>query len=226
VWHEQLQNQGLAIIPGVLAPSEIASVFQGLGRVTLPRGRAGMRNALQVDTVGALARSSRLFGIAREILGRDAIPYRATLFEKSPHANWLVAWHQDRAMPLRKRRERAGWGPWSVKEGVIYAQAPVGALNQVLALRIHLDDSNSENGPLQVLPGTHLLGILSNEQIEQLTLKVPPFDCLVPQGGILAMKPLLVHASSKCKEDSHRRVLHIEYAASRFVDEGLELATA
>jgi hypothetical protein len=99
---------GLAIIPGALASAEIASVFHGLGRITLPRSRAGTRNALQVDTVAALARSSRLFGIAREILGRDAIPYRATLFEKSPHANWLVAWHQDRAIPLRERRERAG----------------------------------------------------------------------------------------------------------------------
>ncbi|HEV2717671.1 MAG TPA: hypothetical protein VGU64_20555, partial [Terriglobales bacterium] len=124
MWDEQLQNHGFAIIPRVLAPAEIASVIQGLGRATLPRSRAGTRNALQVDAVTALARSSRVFEIVREILGRDAIPYRATLFEKSPHANWLVAWHQDRAIPLRERRERAGWGPWSVKQGVIYAQAP------------------------------------------------------------------------------------------------------
>ncbi|HEV2730710.1 MAG TPA: phytanoyl-CoA dioxygenase family protein [Terriglobales bacterium] len=226
MWDEQLQNHGLAIIPSVLAPAEIASVIQGLGRVTLPRTRAGTRNALQVDTVAALARSSRVFEIVREILGRDAIPYRATLFEKSPDANWLVAWHQDRAIPLRERRERAGWGPWSVKQGVIYAHAPARVLNQVVALRIHLDDSNSENGPLRVLPGTHLLGILSNEQIEQLTFEVPALDCLVSQGGILAMKPLLVHASSKCRADARRRVLHIEYAASRFVEEGFELATA
>ena len=35
-------------------------------------------------------------------------------------------------MPLRERREKAGWGPWSLKEGVIHAHAPARALNQVL----------------------------------------------------------------------------------------------
>jgi len=129
-------------------------------------------------------------------------------------------------MPLRERREKAGWGPWSLKEGVIHAHAPARALNQVLALRIHLDPCNAENGPLRVLPGTHTLGVLSDQQIKGLAIQVPPVDCLIPHGGILAMRPLLIHASSKCKLQVRRRVLHIEYAASLFVDEGLELAVA
>jgi hypothetical protein len=45
---------------------------------------------------------------------------RATLFDKSPTANWLVVWHQDTALPVQERREAPGWGPWSVKDGVIY----------------------------------------------------------------------------------------------------------
>src|ERR1700680_406909 len=43
----------------------------------------------------------------------------------------------------------------AVKDGVVYAHAPASVLRQVLALRIHLDDSTSHNGPLRVLPGTH-----------------------------------------------------------------------
>ena len=77
-------------------------------------------------------------GIARETLGGEAFPFRATLFDKSPIANWLVVWHQDTALPLQERREAPGWGPWSVKDGVIYAHAPESALSQVLALRLHL----------------------------------------------------------------------------------------
>ena len=37
------------------------------------------------------------------------MPFRATLFDKSPQANWLVVWHQDTALPLRRRLDISGW---------------------------------------------------------------------------------------------------------------------
>jgi ectoine hydroxylase-related dioxygenase (phytanoyl-CoA dioxygenase family) len=167
-----------------------------------------------------------MMGIAREVLGNGAIPFRATLFDKSPVSNWLVVWHQDTALPLRERREVAGWGPWSVKSGVNYAHAPASALEQVLALRLHLDDSGADNGPLRVLAGTHGLGVLTDEQLHELSTKVEATDCLVGRGGVLAMRPLIVHASSKSQSEKPRRVLHIEYASSEIVEDGLELAIA
>jgi Phytanoyl-CoA dioxygenase (PhyH) len=102
--------------------------------------------------VAVLARDSRLLGIAKDVLGSEAFPFRATLFDKSPGSNWLVVWHQDTALPLRNKQEAQGWGPWSVTDGIIYAHAPADALSQVLALRVHLDDSTEQNGPLRVLP--------------------------------------------------------------------------
>jgi len=172
------------------------------------------------------AHDSRLLGIARLALGQDAFPFRATVFDKSPTANWLVVWHQDTALPLKKRRERDGWGPWSMKDGVSYAHAPRTALSQVLALRLHLDDSGSANGPLRVLPGTHTLGLLTDDQLHDLSTRIPAVECLCPAGGILAMRPLLVHASSKSQSPSPRRVLHIEYAADGNIAEDLELQIA
>jgi ectoine hydroxylase-related dioxygenase (phytanoyl-CoA dioxygenase family) len=164
--------------------------------------------------------------IATEILGDGAFPYRATLFDKSATANWLVVWHQDTALPLRERHEVPGWGPWSMKEGVNYAHAPADALEQVLALRVHLDDSTSENGPLRVLPGTHTFGVLTDEQIHDLSLKITEVECLVGKGGVLAMRPLIVHASSKAWSEIPRRVLHVEYARPSALCDGLELAIA
>ena len=41
--------------------------------------------------------------MAQEVLGRAALPFRATLFDKSPTPNWLVVWHQDTALPLCER---------------------------------------------------------------------------------------------------------------------------
>ena len=45
----------------------------------------------------------------------------------------------------------------------------------------------------------------------------------MPRGGVLAMRPLIVHASSKSRVEKSRRVLHIEYAASPALSNGLEL---
>jgi ectoine hydroxylase-related dioxygenase (phytanoyl-CoA dioxygenase family) len=109
---------------------------------------------------------------------------------------------------------------------VIYSHAPAGALEQVLALRLHLDDSVAENGPLRVLPGTHTLGVLSDEALHDLSTQIAAVDCPVPRGGILAMRPLVVHASSKSQSNAPRRVLHIEYAVSSAIADGLELAIA
>jgi hypothetical protein len=55
-------------------------------------------------------------------------------------------------------------------------------------------------------------------------IQIAPVDCLVPKGGVLVMRPLIVHASSKSRSEMRRRVLHIEYAASAKFSDGLELA--
>jgi ectoine hydroxylase-related dioxygenase (phytanoyl-CoA dioxygenase family) len=225
-WLEPIQKQGFAIIPELLASKEIDALLDELSRAELPRSRAGVRHAMRLPAVAAVAQDSRLMEIAQEVLGEAAFPFRATLFEKSPTANWLVVWHQDTALPLRKRRETPGWGPWSIKDGLTYAHAPASALSQVLALRVHLDDSTAENGPLRVLSGTHTLGVLTDQALHDLSTRIAAVECLAPRGGVLAMRPLVVHASSKSQAEVPRRVLHIEYAASPLIADSLELTIA
>jgi ectoine hydroxylase-related dioxygenase (phytanoyl-CoA dioxygenase family) len=219
-----IERDGFAIIPQVLTREEISQLLEGISVVAARRSRAGVRHALSLPSVANLARQPNVIEFARTVLGPSALPFRATLFDKSPGSNWLVVWHQNTALPLRQHRETAGWGPWSVKEGVAYAHAPATPLSQVLALRIHLDHSTKLNGPLRVLPATHTLGVLDDERIHELATKIVPVECLVPAGGILAMRPLLVHSSSKSQAEADRRVLHIEYARSASIAEPLELA--
>jgi hypothetical protein len=223
---EAVEQSGFAILHNVLTPQEITEILSDLSDTSLRRSRAGVRHAFDSAGIARISRHTALLEIAQETLGNGAFPFRATLFDKSSTANWLVVWHQDTALPIQERRETPGWGPWSVKEGVIYAHAPAGALSKVLALRVHLDDSTASNGPLRVLPATHRLGILSDDAMKRLAAKVAPVDCLVPRGGVLGMRPLLVHSSSKSQAVAPRRVLHIEYAASTIFNEALPLALA
>ena len=188
------------------------------------RGRAAVRHVLNHPSVNVIANDRRLLAMAQEVLGPEAFPFRATLFDKSPESNWLVTWHQDTALPLRAKMNLPGWGPWSVKDGVTYAHAPAFALNQVLALRLHLDASTERNGPLKVLPATHRMGVLTEDEIARCAAEREPVECLAGKGGIVAMRPLVVHASSKSAAEMPRRLLHIEYAITKEFSGGLELA--
>ena len=218
------RDQGFLAVPRVLQPSEVATLSAEVA--SLRRGRAGLRHILTNDIIGRLANDARLVALASDLLGGSAQPFKCTLFDKSPTTNWLVTWHQDVALPIRARVEAAGWGPWSTKSGRLYALAPAEVLAGVVALRVHLDDSTAENGPLRVLPDTHRLGRLAEARIAELVQSTAAVDCLAPAGGVVALRPLAVHASSKSTSAVPRRVLHFEYATSVDLGSGIELAVA
>ena len=218
-------DRGHAVVTGVFDQTTIVSTVVALDRATLQRTKAGARHVLSHPSVAALAFDTRMLTIASRYVGDTPVPFRATLFDKSSSANWLVVWHQDTALPLRTRVDDPAWGPWSTKSGVLYAHAPASALETVVALRLSLDDSTEMNGPLRVLPDTHRRGVLSQEEIDRLAADIAPIDCTVAAGGVVVMRPLTVHASSKAKDDRPRRVLHIEYAANSTLGGGLKLAT-
>jgi hypothetical protein len=68
--------------------------------------------------------------------------------------------------------------------------------------------------------------LLTESDIAQLTTEISGVDCTVPAGGVVAMRPLIVHASSKAESELPRRVLHIEYARSLDLRDGLKLHIA
>jgi ectoine hydroxylase-related dioxygenase (phytanoyl-CoA dioxygenase family) len=221
-----LEDPGYWIEQNVFLEAEAKELLDSLASSPAGRSRAGARHLMGDPRIAALARDSKLLAIAQKGLGAVPIPYRATLFEKSAAANWFVAWHQDTALPLQCKFDMPGWGPWSNKGGIPYAHAPAEALVRILALRIHLDASTSENGPLRVIPRSHTGGVLMEEKISALVAGTTATQCLVGCGGVLAMRPLLIHSSSKARNNAPRRVLHIEYADTLDLAPGIRLALA
>src|SRR5437868_3881157 len=107
-------DDGYWIQENVLLHRECDALIAALSDIR--RSRAGGRHLMKNSAVAELAADRRLLAVAESTLG-VAVPYRATLFEKSGKANWLVPWHQDTALPLESSFEAPGWGPWSEKEG-------------------------------------------------------------------------------------------------------------
>lgn len=204
---DDLDAYGFAIVPGVLSTAECDELRARLGEAE----GAGSRGLLLRPEMAELAQT-RLAALVKPHLPREPLPVRGIYFDKHPERNWLVAWHQDLTLALRDRADVPGFGPWSVKGGIPHAQPPVGLLEQMLTVRLHLDAADAGNGALRVLPGTHRLGRLDHDAIQRCRETLPETLCEVQAGDVLLMRPLLLHASSRATSPRRRRVLHIEFA--------------
>ncbi len=200
------------------------------GFVTLPRWMDKDRCDEVPSTLGedgaALRRNLlRDFPSFRDFIARELAPLiqsfghaqfspvRALFFDKTPDANWKVAWHQDFSIAVAERHDVPSFTGWSLKEGVWHVQPPVSVLERMITLRLHLDDCGPDNGPLKVIPGSHREGRLSRERIEWWKTHGEIVECHVPAGGALLMRPLVLHSSSSATNPTHRRVLHVEFAS-------------
>jgi hypothetical protein len=205
----RIAPHGFALAPQVLPRRTQTDLIARLG----PVDGAGKRGLLAVPEVAALARSERLLALVRPHLPAEPFPVRAIYFDKSAETNWLVPWHQDLTLALRAPATVPGFGPWSEKEGIPHVQPPVELLEQMLTVRLHLDDADETNGALRVLPGSHRLGRLTSPRIQELRSTGTEVLCSAAAGAALLMRPLLLHASGRSTSPRHRRILHLEYAA-------------
>lgn len=216
----RFDQNGFDRLPALSAKS-VAELLNNLE--IFASNKAGTRFLLRDSkAVRHLAASSPLLSIAQEVLGAHAMPVKAILFDKTIETNWYVTWHQDLTIAIKKRIDLPGFGPWSKKEGIDHVQPPAAVLENMVALRLHLDDCDPENGPIKFIAGSHKQGILNQEQIDHLK-EGQAVCCTANQGDIIIMRPLILHSSSQAKAPEHRRVLHIEYSGGELPG-GLEWA--
>jgi len=214
---EELPSNGFAVLDDFCGPDLVAELTEAVESLAVDeessRVRRGAmfarRNLLELDFVRRLIASGRVRELVDSI-EPGSIAVRAILFDKNGSANWTVPWHQDRSIAVCERLEVAGFGPWSTKAGVVHVQPPVELLRRMVTLRFHLDPCGLENGPLRVVSGTHT-SILGQEEMECALAERAESPCVTGAGGVVIMRPLILHASSPAKKPSHRRVIHIEF---------------
>ena len=150
---------------------------------------------------------SQLIG---QIVGEKYFVVKSIYFDKPGESNWFVSYHQDLTISVEKKADVSGFGPWTVKQNQYAVQPPLLLQENNFTVRIHLDDTDENNGALRVVPGSHLKGIYRPETIDWTEEKEEV--CVVPKGGIMFMRPLLLHASSRTTNNRRRRVIHIEFS--------------
>src|SRR5687768_1905352 len=217
---DEITRDGFAVVQEFLDTEIIHSVLEVLAVAKIENGEGqragkffGIRNLLNVvPFTRDLANNAACRSLVEPILGSTARVVRGIYFDKHRDANWKVAWHQDLTIAVRERIEVEDYGPWSVKARIHHVQPPVSILENMLTVRLHLDDTNEANGALRVLPGTHQYGRLDSNEVERWKQQ-SPMTCVVQRGGAVVMKPLLLHSSTAAADPTHRRVLHFEYSS-------------
>ena len=200
---------GYAVIPDIICAHDCELAVQQFA-LDVPSG-PGTRTLLAAAWCRDLADAIRRSPLIKALLPADPRAVQCTYFEKSPSQNWLVTLHQDLSIPVRERVDSEACSAWSEKEGVLFVQPPTAVLDSLVAVRLHLDDSSLDAGPLRVVPGSHRRGRLGAAEAQALRDASGEVTCLVPRGGVLVMKPLLLHASSKAHVEAFRRVLHFVF---------------
>jgi hypothetical protein len=202
----KFEETGFLVIPDALTEPCCAELDTHV-RALDCRG-SGTRELLGFDWARELARQLRDLPLIKAILGESRLAVQCTYFPKHSSRNWLVAPHQDLSIPVMERAADARFTGWSEKEGTWFCQPPSDVLSRLVAVRVHLDDNTEGNGPLRVIPGSHRLGRIAIQQIAETRQQLGEVPCLVTRRGIVAIRPLLLHASSKSTVDAPRRVLH------------------
>lgn len=222
-----LQQQGYALLPEVYSASDVTTFCAQAQTVFVPQVESvrhqqgavyAVRNVLEIWPLArGIAQIPRLQKILRETLGPEYGLVRGLYFNKPPEQTWSLPWHKDLMIAIREPgNPGAGYSPPRMKLGVPHTEPPLSVLDAMLTVRIHLDEMTIENGPLQVLPGSHRTG---------KTLQMQPFapvELHCRAGDVLLMRPLLVHASGKSLPGTtqQRRILHLEFATSRTLPGG------
>jgi hypothetical protein len=177
-----------------------------------PRDVAGVR-LFSVEGLSTFLDPSGAIGsFAERKLGRNTRPVRAVLFDKTPNANWSLAWHQDRVIAVRERLDVEGFGPWTRKHGALHVAPPFAILTRMLTLRVHLDPVPETNAPLLIARGSHLLGRIPEVNVLSVVAKCGVAACLAQAGDVWTYATPILHASERATVATHRRVLQVDYA--------------
>ncbi|MFZ6689912.1 phytanoyl-CoA dioxygenase family protein [Undibacterium sp. SXout11W] len=208
-FNKNFHDSGFNIVSPFLNQEECLSIGDSVAQLKVDS--IGTRNLLDLPWCQNLVSKIRSHDQISLMLPVSAVAVQCTYFEKSKDQNWLVSIHQDLSIPVKEKVDHPDLIGWTEKEGTTFVQPPSDVLNQLVAVRVHIDECGHDDGPLRLVAGSHNFGRLGTYRALSLRDELGETTCPVPIGGVLLMNPLVLHASSKSIGNSKRRVLHFVF---------------
>lgn len=214
----EIAANGFSIIENVFSNSEIDSLLEAISLADSAKPTFRKTSDLfairqflkEVPAAADLIFTDKFLSVIDMLFGGGYFVVKSIYFDKPADSNWFVAYHQDLTISVDKKLETPFFTGWTVKQNQFAVQPPLVVLEKNFTIRIHLDDTDKNNGALKVVPGSHKKGVCRPETIDWTT--ETETICPVHAGGIMIMRPLLLHASSRTTNHKKRRVIHIEFS--------------
>jgi len=205
-----LEDDGVEIIDGVYAQAELSRILESIESEGI-QNKFGIREFLSNNTkIAKLVFTNGLIKLIDKISPNCSKSIKSIYFDKPPHSNWVVNWHQDLTINLNNRAETINYKNWRETNNRIVVQPDRELLESIFTIRIHLDNCTKDNGALRVIRKSHKNGVIQiNDWLRHK--EGEEVICEVERGGVLLMKPLLLHSSRRTENDKKRRVIHIEF---------------
>ncbi|HCN52165.1 MAG TPA: phytanoyl-CoA dioxygenase [Chryseobacterium sp.] len=217
-YKSHIQEYGFTVINKVFSDKEVEQIIYVLDHLDTSKEnfrKSGDLFAIrqflkEVPEIKDLIFNHVVQQVIREIFGAKYFVVKSIYFDKPETSNWYVAYHQDLTISVDKKLELPDFGPWTTKQNQFAVQPPLNILENIYTIRLHLDDTDEKNGALKVVPKSHAKGIYRPETIDWAV--ETEHICNVERGGIMIMKPLILHGSNRTTNGKKRRVIHIEFS--------------
>ncbi|MXS72029.1 phytanoyl-CoA dioxygenase [Flavobacteriaceae bacterium W22] len=224
-YKNELTDNGFAVINNIFSEEEVEKISEAIQNIDSSKDTFRKSEDLfairqflkEIPEVKDLIFNENLKTIIKEIFGENYFTVKSIYFDKPEKSNWYVAYHQDLTISVDKKLELENFGPWTTKQNQFAVQPPLDILENIFTIRIHLDDTDENNGALKVVPKSHAKGIYRPETIDW-NVETETI-CTVKKGGIMLMKPLLLHGSNRTTSGKKRRVIHIEFSDRELPEE-------
>ncbi|MDO3626328.1 phytanoyl-CoA dioxygenase family protein [Mucilaginibacter sp. BT774] len=224
-YQQEVYTNGFTVIDNIYTDEEVVDLISIIDQVD-KSNQTFRKNAdlfairqflKEVADVKPIIFNGKLEQLIENIFGSGYFVVKSIYFDKPERSNWFVTWHQDLTISVDKKVDLPGYTSWTSKHNQFAVQPPIEILEDNFTIRIHLDDTNEDNGALKVLPGSHLKSIYRPENIDWSIENEAV--CNVKRGGVMIMRPLLMHASDRTVNEQKRRVMHIEFSRAELSGE-------
>ncbi|MBI3234414.1 MAG: phytanoyl-CoA dioxygenase family protein [Bacteroidetes bacterium] len=215
---QELLDSGFSVVDDIYSSNEVNDILNVIEK-TNTSGEAfrkstevfAIRQFLkEIPDMVAFIFNDNLRLLIKQLTGDDFFVVKSIYFDKPSTSNWYVSYHQDMTISVDQKLQLENFGPWTSKQNQFAVQPPIEILENITTIRIHLDNTDENNGALKVVPKSHLKKIYRPETINWEN-EIEAI-CCVKQGGVMLMKPLLLHSSSRTTNNQRRRVIHIEFS--------------
>ncbi|MFV0182915.1 phytanoyl-CoA dioxygenase family protein [Empedobacter falsenii] len=217
-YKSEIEELGFTTIENIYSTEEVQKIIETINQVDTSKDTFRKSNDLfairqflkEVPETQNLIFNENLQKVISELFGKNYFVIKSIYFDKPETSNWYVSYHQDLTISVDKKIELDNFKFWTTKQNQFAVQPPIEILENIYTIRIHLDDTDENNGALKVIEKSHLKKIYRPENIDWKTEKET--TCNVNKGGIMIMKPLTLHSYSRTTNNKKRRVIHIEFS--------------